>query len=159
MAVDFHISVFGEEQAARSILRPAEHVAHPQPLWFSLTEDFVQLEEEQFDSQGTFSGGWAPLADSTISQKAAAGLDPRILHATLKLRESLTRMEAEGAVRIMTEDYMVFGSSIHYGKIHQTGAPAANIPQRRPVELSTAHRVQMVKKVQRFIFTGEVGAL
>lgn len=154
MPMHMGLSVFGEQLVSREILRTGERVADPVPLWESLFTDLALVEEEQFDSEGSFSGGWAPLADSTVQAKALAGLDPRILHATLDLRKSLTEVGGPGNIHIAEPSFMVFGSNVTYGKYHQKGT--ATMPRRRPVEVPMSMRSRMMKKLQRFIMKGEI---
>lgn len=150
----FEFTAFGEKLVSREILRWGEHVADPVPVWESMFHDIARLETEQFDTEGTFSGGWAVLADSTVQAKALAGLDPRILHATLDLRKSLTEVGGPGNVHIAEPSFMVFGSDVPYGKYHQTGT--TRMPRRRPVDFTSRIRQNLMKKLQRWIVHGEI---
>src|SRR5205807_5567870 len=85
-----------------------------------------------FRSQGG-SDRWAPLAASTVAYKARHGLDPRILHATLRLRKSLTTFDGEDHIFEITEDEMMVGSRTPYGIFHQSRRPRTRLPRRPPV--------------------------
>lgn len=150
----FDLSVDGDVQVSRRLERFAERADNATPLWFNIMQYLVGAEKRQFNSQGgTGSGGWAPLAQSTKDQKAAQGLDPRILHATLRLRNSLTSMGGGDAVRIVEDDFMAFGTTVPYAGFHQRGA---GVKQRRPVELTEGQRKTIAKRMQRWLVTGDV---
>lgn len=150
-------SVWGDDIIARDLLRFSEHAVDPVPAFVAIAEDIRDALEMQFDSEGGHaSGGWAPLAASTVANKAAAGLDPRILHATLALRNSLTDASAEGAHFEATPDGFTFGSDIEYGQYHQTGTGI--MPQRRPLEFTELEKRGFMKTLQRWIVEGDVGA-
>lgn len=153
--VRIEIEIFGEKQVARDLIRLGEHVDNPLPLWQELMRNISTIERQQFDSQGQFSGGWAKLAESTIAAKAAAGLDPRILHATLLLEKSLTSPGlAPSAIREVTPEGFRFGTSVPYAKYHQTGT--RRMPRRRVLEFTPGTRRDIVKRIQRFVITGQL---
>lgn len=150
------IEVFGDRQVDRQLLRMGARVQDPIPLWESLAEDLMQIEQAQFSSEGgSGSGGWAPLADSTLIQKARRGFPSAILRATDALMNSLTRRGAEGQVLDINPEFLRFGTDIEYGGFHQTGT--SRMPQRRIVEYTELERVALIKKVQLFIVRGVVG--
>lgn len=148
--------VYGEKQVERELLRMAGAAANAEPAFQAVGERMMEIEEEQFESQGIrSSGGWPPLKATTLAAKARKGHDLRILHATLRLRRSLTERGPDNMFFTWPHQ-MVFGSFVGYGGIHQHGAPAANIPQRRPLEFTELDRRQMVKILQHFIMTGRL---
>lgn len=148
------LEVSGDVQVARDLLRFGDRGADLSPAYRVIGDDFLQLEERQFASEGSYaSGGWAPLAQSTLTRKARLGLDMRILHATLRLRDSLTRQGAADSIRRITSDEVVLGTSVPYASFHQTGGE--RLPRRRPVELREADRRRWVKVIQRFLVTGQ----
>lgn len=126
-------------------MRPAFDVIHDQ---------FLAIERRQFSTQGRFSGGWRPLKSSTIIGKERAGLDPRILHATLRLRRSLTQRQDADHVYETTSDSMRITTRVPYAAFHQRGT--RRMAQRRPVELTETHRRQWVQTLQRYLTTGGV---
>lgn len=156
------MEVFGDVQLNRTLLRASERSRNLSPVFSDLANDFLKIERQQFDTQGGFSGGWKPLAESTIARKAALGLDPRILHATLALQRSLTQPGAPGFVRQISRSSMFVGSDVKskdgfpYPAVHQN-PQSSRLPQRRPVELDEAHRRSWMKRIQQFI-VGDAGA-
>lgn len=146
----FEFEVDGDVQVARDLLRFGEHASDARPVWDEIRKYLVAEEKKQFSSQGSHaSGGWAKLKQVTIDYKRRAGLDPKILHATLALRKSLTAVGAKGQMWESTPTHMVFGSALPYSKFHQKGTK--NMAQRRPVELTTAARKHAVKLLQAFV--------
>ena len=77
---------------------------------------------------------WTCTCRSWMASKSAAGLDPRILHATLALRKSLTEHGGDN-VEVVGNQGLTFGSSVPYGGFHKTGT--ANMPKRDPMDFST----------------------
>lgn len=128
----------GDDVLAAAINQQIKAIRNWRPFFRDLIH--VVLEPsvvEQFVSQGA-SGGtpWAPLADSTIARRArmtstatagglgfseyAGNLD--ILRRTGRLYESF--LGGADHVQQMTNDTLVWGTSVPYAPIHQTGARA-----------------------------------
>jgi phage gpG-like protein len=153
--VRLELDVFGDKQIDRELLRFAERAVDARPLWNHLIIQLRALEEEQFTSQGErASGGWLELAESTIARKAAKGReDPsRILYDTGALMHSVTDADGDNAVRLSTPDYMIFGTTVPYGRFHQRGE---GVPRRRFLELTEHDRGDMfVRGAHRFLVTG-----
>lgn len=151
------IEVYGDTQIDRELLRFDQRGRDMRPALTAIADEFLALENRQFASQGLYaSGGWAPLRSATIARKARLGLDPRILHATLRLRRSLTQRGGTDAIRKITADELQVGSKVAYGVHHQHGAPRASLPRRRPVELRESDRRNMMKIIQRYLIEGDV---
>jgi phage gpG-like protein len=148
-------SVWGDDVIERDLLRFSERMVNPQPALLALAEDMRDALQEQFDSEGRYaSGGWAPLAESTVAGKAAAGLRPEILRATDALMNSLTKDGAPGQVLKVENDQLTFGSEIFYGAFHQRGT--SKMPQRRPIEFTEYDKRSWMKTLQRYMVTGEL---
>jgi phage gpG-like protein len=145
------LEVFGDVQLDRKLLRFEDHVGDLEPAFEALADDFLSIETRQFSSEGGFaSGGWAPLADSTVQRRGSAH---PILDDHGDLRASLTDAAAKGAIRDITSDSLFVGTDIDYAQYHQTGT--ARMPRRRPVEFRDADRRRWVKGIQRYLTTGQ----
>lgn len=117
------------------------------PAFDQIHDIIVGAEEQQFATEGgAFSGKWAPLAPSTVRYKAARSLDPRILHATLRLRKSFTAKTHADHVYRASADEMFVGSKVAYARYHQLGT--SRMPRRRPFELNEKVRREIVKTLQ-----------
>jgi phage gpG-like protein len=148
-------SVWGDDVIERELLRFEGRALNVMPAAMTIMEDIRDAVGRQFDSEGGYgSGGWAPLAQSTIDQKVAAGYPSEILHRTLRLRRSLTEVGGDN-ISTATPDGFVFGSNVEYGEYHQRGT--VNMPQRRPLEFTQADKVLWIKRLQRYIVTGDLG--
>lgn len=155
--VRFDFEVFGETLISREFMRIGMRAEDVAPAWTAIIEDMKDQIEEQFETEGVRgSGGWAPLKASTILFKERAGLDPRILHATLRLRESLTDERGSDQIYEVTPHTMRFGSRVEYGAYHQHGDPANNMPARKPIDFTEFDRQGYVRTLQRFIVHGEL---
>lgn len=144
------LDTFGEKQFSRELLRVGQNAGDMRPAFDQVHELMLDVEERQFSTQGrAFSGGWKPLAPRTLSYKARRGLDMRILHATLRLRKSLTQRSHADHVYRATSDEMFVGSRVPYGPFHQSGTKT--MPQRRPFQFDGAVRSDIVKILQRHL--------
>jgi phage gpG-like protein len=121
------------------------------PAFRKIHESFIGVEKYQFSSQGALSGGWAPLAASTVDFKAKHGLDPRILHATHRLRDSLTTFEGEDHIYETSHDEMKVGSEVPYGIFHQSTAPRTRLPRRPPVQIRETTKRRWIKYLQMYL--------
>jgi phage gpG-like protein len=125
------------------------------PAFNEVHERFLKLEKRQFDTQGAATGErWAPLAPSTRAYKAAHGLDPRILHATLRLRRSLTQSGDSDHVYHVSPDEALMASSVPYGMYHQSRAARTRLPRRPPVVIPDRDKQDWMKVLQRHIVGG-----
>jgi phage gpG-like protein len=151
----FRLEAFGDDIVSREMLRVKDHAMDMRPAFHKLHESFIGAEKYQFNTQGG-SERWAPLAASTIAYKARHGLDPRILHATLRLRKSLTTFEGEDHIFEITEDEMLVGSRTPYGIFHQSRQPRTRLPRRPPVNLTETLKRRWIKYLQTYLMTGAV---
>lgn len=147
MALSVQIEAFGETIVRRDLLRFSENLAVPTAALEVAGVVLREAIEQQFDSEGGHgSGGWAPLAASTVAEKQKRGLNPKILQATERLKESLTRRFDSEHVERLSPDALTFGSLVPYGIFHQTGT--SRMPQRQPVALTEGDKVRLIKEMQ-----------
>ena len=104
-----------------------------QPLWDRLAGIMVEVETDWFETEG--HGGWPPLAQSTLREKARYGypLDP--LLRTGALKGSLTTPEAglvnQARTSLGTFGLKTFswGTDVVYAHFHQHSQPGgAGLP-------------------------------
>lgn len=144
------IDAVGEEIVSRDLLRFGERAVDVEPAMHEVADLLRRSMVRQFDSAGAYgSGGWAPLAASTVAAKQAQGLDPRILRARGDLFDSLTEEGHPDHLSIVRHDGLDFGTTDPKARFHQTGT--ARMPQRRPVQLPEADRREAVRILQRHI--------
>lgn len=161
--MELRLEIFGDVQLSRDLLRFRERGMDMRPVFHNLADDFLDIETRQFESEGRYaSGGWQPLTPDYLAWKVRHDLDPRILHATLAMRNSLTVRGAPGQVRRITRDEMFVGTDVRskrgfpYPAVHQN-PKRSPLPRRRPVELREADRDNWVKQVQYYLVYGLVG--
>jgi phage gpG-like protein len=159
--VELVISIFGDKQFSRRLLRFEDRMDDMSPAYEEVADYLLDVERMQFLTSGAYASGlWRPLAPSTVAKKLREGLDPDILHATLRLRASLTQRDHPDHVRRITADSLFFGTSAKsrkgypYPAVHQHGSRDGRIPQRRPVALRRSNRQHIVKVLQRFLVEG-----
>lgn len=141
------LDAFGDVQLSREILRVGKNASDMRPAFDQVHDLIRDVETRQFNSQGgAFSGGWKPLAPSTLAHKAAHGLDHRILHATGRMRKSFTNKSHKDHVYRASADEMFVGSRVPYAPFHQLGTQ--RMARRRPFELNEAVRRDIMKLLQ-----------
>jgi phage gpG-like protein len=154
MPLEFTLEVLGETQIDRTFLRMRDNARTTEKLWNEMLKVLKLIEQVQFLTEGSHgSGGWAPLAESTLKAKARKRQQPWIERATQILYNSLTG-EGEGSIAETADDWLRYGTDVSYAGFQQSGT--SKMPQRRLVQLTEIERKELTKMVQRFIMTGEV---
>jgi phage gpG-like protein len=154
MPLEFTLEVLGETQIDRTFLRMADNARTTEKLWEEILKTLRLIEQVQFLTEGSHgSGGWAPLAESTLKAKARKNQDPWIERATTDLFNSLTG-ESSDSIAEVHQDWLRYGTSLPYAIFQQTGT--SRMLQRRLVQLTEIERKELAKMVQRYIMTGEI---
>lgn len=140
------IDSVGDEVVSRELLRLVGRVDNVEPAMDSILRQIRSGEQRQFNSQGGYgSGGWQPLAPSTLDRKSASGIDPRILHgATGALERSLTG-SGDGNIAVTRHDGLDFGTTVDYAKYHQQGR---GVPMRKVAQFPDSARRHWIKTIQ-----------
>lgn len=138
MAVSYSIRIMNQKDVGKTYERIIDRGRNTRPYFLSVTRDFRQMMVKQFNSQGSYLLGrrWRQLAERTIKNKARLGQDPRILHATRRMRKSFTT-GVEG-VRLVSRDQMILDSGVPYAALHQSGyrsRSGALVPKRQIVKI------------------------
>jgi hypothetical protein len=145
--VRFHVEAVGDRVVARELMAMAGRTLDEAPAMQAIIDGLYESARRQFDSQGAYGGTpWPADADSTVERKARAGLDPRILHATLRLRESLTQPGGEN-VAIAEADGVIFDTTVPYADYLRERYPMVRPPE--------AERREWVKVIQKWIIDGD----
>ena len=161
----FELDFFGEDLLASDIGGIGERADDLRPAFRRVIKQLHSAATKQFDSEGAYaSGGWAPLAKSTKRRKAALDLDPRILHATGRMRDSLLGKNADKIQRVNRKS-MVYGTYTRYAIYHAKGTAArrtANspvgprpqgMPRRRPMQLTKGDRRLITRSIYERVMT------
>lgn len=145
LSVDFDID--GDRLVVTHLASVEQRTLHPRPAYARVGEQMMLAERHLFDSQGGFAGKhWPPIQPETIAAKQRAGLDPRVLHATRRLRRSLTQRGNTDQIRRSTDRGIEFGTRVPYAKYHSAKRP--------PVAFGPAQRRQFNQTLSRWIVRG-----
>lgn len=148
MRVDFEM--FGETQFSRSLERISDRAGNAKPVFAKIGRDWMNWNEEQFDSEGArSSGGWDPLAASTIASK---GHDQILFDSG----DLFDEMVSFGNLEI-TDEHLYFAIDDEvdrYARIHQRGGDS--VPRRRVLEFTDLDRTEMVKDLQLWLIKGRL---
>lgn len=152
--MEFTFEATGDKLISRRFERFADRSIAAAPAFQKIADNFRGYERRLFDTQGA-SGGvrWDDLAESTCKAKAARDLDPRVLRATNRLRNSLVLKRSLDHEEEVTDSFLLFGSKLDYAGPHQKGR---GVPMRKPLQYTEAQKRRIVKTLQRYIVTGEV---
>jgi len=144
--VALSLEVEGEELLGRMFSRFGEGVSDFSPAFVLMREELYQIERQQFETQGSRSGGWASLAESTVKRK---GFDT-IMVASRRLFKSLTGSGGDNVADI-TPTQLTFGTKVPYGIYHQSPAPRVRLPRRPIIAFNDEDRKAMTKLMQRYL--------
>jgi hypothetical protein len=119
------ITVKGHKEVGRMYGRVMKRMNNPNPAWDVIINMIHAIQSKQFTTQGARGGiPWDDITDDWREKKARMGYDARILHMTLKLRESVTSRTAEGHYYRRTRTSLTVGTTIPYSKI---------VDEKRPI--------------------------
>jgi phage gpG-like protein len=153
MALDLHLSVFGEEIVSRTLLRFADNVEDARPAFSRIMRLLEEAAREQFATEGSAGGEpWAPLAESTLRSKPPG---KGILENSGRLLNSLVAGGVAGsgdAVRFLGTQELRWGTNVEYAAFHQHGT--SRMPRRRVVKLPELVKRQAVRELQKVAMRG-----
>ncbi len=146
--LDFEVA--GDLQLQRSFSRFTEDVKDYSPAFREMSVDFFKGEEKQFATEGrSGSGGWSPLAPSTLEYKRLRGYPPDILVRTGRLKNSLAQISGD-TIRDVEPLTLRLGSRVPYGIYHQKGA-RGKFPPRPLIQLNEQQKVEWTKMIHRYL--------
>lgn len=167
MALSYSLDIEGDRLVARHLLAVEQRTLHPRPAFARIGEQMLLAEKHLFDSEGAYAGRhWRPDLPTTLAEKARLGLDPRVLHATRRLRRSLTQRGNPDQIRKSTDHGVEFGTRVRYAKYQTSGhyqktgrkeAPITvhrRVPPRPPVQFGHAQHRQFERTISRWILNG-----
>jgi len=141
--------VMGDQQVVRSFSRFAESVKDLSEPFREIVRDFHEIEKKQFESEGGYgSGGWQPLASSTIEEKQRRGFPLQIMVRTGDLRDVLTGGKS-GYEDIKPLELKIM--MLAYGKYHQSTAPRTKLPRRPLIELTEGDKTRWTKIIHQYL--------
>ena len=117
--------------------------------------EWEAIMADTFDAEGY--GTWEPLSPATVARKGSS----TILRETDALMEALTTEGAEGAVREIFGDELVFGTSLTsedgfaYPAALQSGT--SRMPARDPLTYPDTVLMRFSRQVQAYLMGAERG--
>jgi hypothetical protein len=146
--VEVRVEALGVDVVRRQLLSMAGRTVDASPAMGSILDGLFESTSRRFATEGAHGGDpWKPLAQTTVEAKARQGLDPRIEHATLELRDSLTRPGGAN-VAVARHDGLSFSSTVE----HAQYAADRGDTLVQPTELE---RRQWVRIVQAWIIEAD----
>jgi len=151
--VSVHFVAFGFKQSAanrRKMGRDAM-LSMKDPL-DEIVDDITEIEETVFNSGGRRAGGsWKRVTPRWQRRKAAKGLDARTMHATKRLRRSLTyRGDPEMIQDVRPlEGTIRFGTKVPYAEMHAKGLHG--MPKRPVITFTQGDKKRWAKKIAKFV--------
>lgn len=129
----------GMETSLKDFTKPLKRISD------SLVKTFGN---DVFSSKGSAIGEtWAPLAQSTLEEKARLGYpsDPLIRTGAMK----------GGFKAMVSTDQALIGNEMDYFKYHQSNKPRSRIPRRVMMKLTENMKQMIVKEFQDYIRTNK----
>lgn len=140
------VDVFGDEQVVRGLSRFADACSDYTPVWPEIRDSFVEIEREQFDSQGSRSGQtWAALKPSYQAWKEKHFPGRPILELTGDMKFAMT----EGVQANMEPLRLELGPIPTRATWHQHGT--SRMVDRPPVVLTEEDKREWVRTIQRYL--------
>lgn len=96
----------GAAAVEHDLLRMEGRLLNPRPVLSRFVDLLQQMMGERFAAEG--EGDWPPLAESTIAKKGSSVIG----RETDAMMEALTTEGAEGALREITDDELIFGINL-----------------------------------------------
>ena len=124
----FRMQMAGFEEIQVSLSRFGERIKNFKPFWMEYVAPTLYRDiRRNFETQGSYVGGWRPLSPAYASWKARHYPGKTILRRTDALFRSLQFDGAQPGpegIFVADETSMVLGTSVPYAKYHQFGGRA-----------------------------------
>jgi phage gpG-like protein len=123
---------------------------HTTPVMETIAEMMMGYIERTFESEGRRGGGsWKNDSAEWAARKARQGLDPRIGHATLALRRSMTiRGDANQDLRV-SHNMVSLSSYLPYAGTQQVHRPFVKFTFNDRVQIRNTIRDYLVEAFRR----------
>lgn len=150
-----HISIEGQQEAIFALQRFSHAASDVRPALAEIDADIRQMFQLQFASEGQYrSGGWKPLAASTIRKRLKA--DPKdplgILIRTTRLYRGATATgSVRDKVRQISRGELVSGTRVPYAIYHHSKKPRRKLPRRPLIEVTTEDTLGFAKRIQAYL--------
>ena len=151
-------NVYGVKQISALFSRLGNKIKDFRPVWGKLRDDFYELEQAQFDSEGSrgLTGAWQSLSPQYASWKEKKYPGRPIMVLTGNLKESLTKANHTNAIYRAKPQSMEIGTNDKKAQWHFLGSGRLPKPPnaRRVIDLSNKDRTRWFKLIQKYTFKG-----
>lgn len=122
------------------------NAVNAKPALEKVADYMMDVIDKNFKSQGRRGGGsWRRISPGWKARKMREGLDPRIGHATLALRKSMTKRDAPEQILTVGRTRVSLGTKLPY---------AATQQRNRPFVYTLAEdRAEMVSIIRRHVLS------
>lgn len=124
----FRMQLAGFDEVKVSLSRFGERIKNFKPFWLDYVAPTLYRDiRRNFETQGSYVGGWRPLDPGYASWKAKHYPGKTILRRTDALFRSLSfdgSQAGAGGIFVADETTLVVGTSIPYAQYHQFGDKA-----------------------------------
>lgn len=139
----------GGEVFARRFTRFVSELTDLSDLWELMARDLEATVADAFRTEGASGGSaWQPLSPRYAAWKSKRYPGRGILERTRALMESFRKGRAGHMLRIAPRT-LVWGSSVDYGRYHQSGT--RTMPARPIIRLTTATKQDWTRSVHAFL--------
>jgi phage gpG-like protein len=128
--MDLFITINGDRAVQEKFLSMGSRAANARPAMQQVALFILETMDRIFASQGAHAGeAWEPISAEWADRKARLGLDPRILHATLALRDSMSNIEDPNQFLRVTNRSVTLTSLLPYAEAQNRARRFAVITQ------------------------------
>lgn len=146
--VTLEIETLGDERFVRGFNRYVARMKDFTPIFEELLEDFREIEEKNFASQGT-PKAFAPLSTKYKAWKERHYPGRPIMELRGVLKASLVGRSPDSVINIDRKS-AEYGTSVKYAHRHQKGT--YGMPVRKIVQLTESDKTRWARKIHQWSY-------
>lgn len=147
----FTVEFDGLIRLRAAVTRTRRQLADMRPFFREELKAFRQREAELFDSGGAAVGGWRRLSPHYAAYKARVRPGAPLMEFDGRLRDSLTKKGAAGAIERVERQSMEAGTGVIYAHRHHHGDEDAGIPARPLLSFRPDERRAMQVRLESWL--------
>lgn len=141
----YTLEAFGIKESITRFERMGMAAIDAEPAMEVIFKRLMEIIGQTFASEGRRGGGsWPQVTEEWLLRKQRLGLDLRIGHATLALRNSVTVLGAEGQIHDVGPHHAKLGSELPYADTQQRHRPFIKLTKRDKVEMRNIVRTWLI---------------
>jgi len=143
--VNYTLEAFGIKESITRFERMGVAAIAAQPAMEAILKRLMEIIGQTFESEGRRGGGsWAQDTEEWLLRKQRLGLDLRVGHATLALRNSVSVWGAEGQIREVGPQHVKLGSDLPYAATQQRHRPFIKLTKSDKTEMRNIVRTWLI---------------